>query len=118
MKDYMQVADTIRNQIHNGIFDDLNGRKISGGLAMTCWGADKFTAYPSDDISFGGLSFTVKGLKFRGTVKIKLAWNDTYTVEFWKKRKGAMEIVHARTEIYAMDLAEVIDQYVEQKEVA
>lgn len=118
MIDYMKVAETIRNQIRDGVCDNPDGRKIQGFIAMQSWGADNFVGHPSDDESYGGLCFSVKGAKFKGAVKIKLMFGDTYRVQFWKTRRPNLKMIHQMDDIYFDELTNLIDGYVERKEVA
>ncbi len=105
----MLIAETILRQIHCGV--DAYGN--SGRKMMMCWGAHR--VYGSADESEGGrgfLSMMVNGYLFTGEVKINLAWNDTYTVEFIEPNGNCITVLH---NIYFDELANVIDRYVENE---
>lgn len=118
MKEYMAVAETIRNQIRDGACDNPDGRRIAGFIAMQSWGADNFVGQPGGDESYGGLCFSVKGAKFRGAVKITLMLNDTYRVQFWRTRRPNLKMVHEMDGVYFDMLTNIIDGYVERTEAA
>ena len=77
------------------------------------WGANTFFGGGECEASRGFLQFKVGGMKFKGLVKIKLEWNDTYTVEFWKGRGTKIRIVDSVSEVYFDNLTTVIDRFVE-----
>ena len=112
MKDYMVVADTIRKQLLGCTVTDAKGTH-KGSIVMMSWGATNFVGDKANDEGYGALCFQVKGRKFKGTVKIRLLWNDTYKVEFWKTRRPAIKMVHSTQDVYFYDLAQIIDNYVE-----
>ncbi len=106
----LMVANTIRKQIKQG--SGVDGH--SGATCMMSWGADQFVGSAVEtEESRGFFQFRVSGAKFKGLVKIKLIWNDTYTIEFWKGRGTKLRIVDSISEVYAFDLTPVIDLYVE-----
>ena len=104
------VANTIRKQLRAGFGVD----RSSGPICMMSWGADQFigSAEETEDCR-GFLQFKVSGAKFKGLVKIKLTWMDSYKVEFWKGRGVNMKIVHTVEDIYFSELTPAIDYYVE-----
>ena len=108
----MLVAETIMRQIHCGV--DSHGN--TGRHMMMCWGANEFkgSADESQD-GRGYLAFKVRGLLFKGEVKITLAWSDTYTIEFIEANGNCMASIK---DIYFDELANVIDAYVENEKNA
>jgi len=108
----IDVAKTIIQQIEDGT--DIHGN--SGRVLLMCWGADRFTGTPQSEDDRGKLSFSVKARKFKGHVQITLTWMDTYTVKFFKKKKGCLTVVHEINDVYFMELASVIDSYVESNQ--
>lgn len=107
--DSMQVGNTIRDQIAAGRAND----GTTGWQAMMCWGADRLTGAAASDQDMGWLSFSVKGRKFKGHVKVRLMFNDTYTVEFKKRRKYELITVKSHKDVYFDELTRLIDSYVE-----
>lgn len=106
----LNVANTIRDQISNGVGVDGS----QGFVCMMAWGADRFTGCGEEsEENQGWLSFQVRGRKFKGAVKVKLMWNDTYRVEFWKTRRPNLRMVDAVDGVYFDELAPTIDLYVE-----
>ena len=106
----LQVAQVINQQIASGVGADGTG----GTICMMAWGASQFTGCgETTEDNQGFLSFQVKGRKFKGAVKIKLMWNDTYRVEFWKTRRPTFKMVDAIDDVYFDELTAVIDRYVE-----
>lgn len=103
-----QIAQTILAQIKSG---RVAGCK-NGLHAMMCWAARKFIAMPQDDANgfLGGLQFSVSGAKLRGKVRVMLAGNDTYTVQFYTLKGNLREEFE---DMYFDQLAEVIDRNVE-----
>jgi len=120
MTDSMIVPNTIRNQMRDGKTTDNE----AGFVAMMCWGVDNLTGQGASEDDLGVLTFSVKGMKFKGHVKVRLMFNDTYRVEFWKFRRPTIKdvsgskMVHAIDDVYAHELTAAIDSYVEHKEVA
>ena len=112
MKDYMVVADTIQKQLQGCTVTDAKGTH-KGFIAMISWGAKNFVGHEANDEGAGALCFQVKGRKFKGAVKIRLLWNDTYKIEFWRTRRPAIKMVHSTKDVYFYDLAQIIDNYVE-----
>ena len=104
------VANTIRDQIANGVAVD--GTK--GFVAVMAWGSNNFTGSGEEtEDNRGWLSFSVKGRSFKGAVKVKLMWNDTYRIEFWKTRRPSIKMVKSVDDVYCDQLTAVIDRYVE-----
>lgn len=70
------------------ILSQLNTNKI----VLWSWGATNFVGHQENNRR-GWLRFDVNGHHFKGKVKIKLDYNDTYTIEFIKtKRKKNQEL--------------------------
>ena len=76
------------------------------------WGASKW-GFAKDDNENPYLQFKVRGLKFKGIVKVTLEPSDTYTVKFIKVKKTEVTIKHTIENVYCDELADVIDNYVE-----
>lgn len=76
-----------------------------------CWGSNTWVAREATEDSLGGLTFKVTGFLHQGVVYIKLAFDDTYTIELWKKMMDKPEEVIKG--IYCDQLTEVIDTHVE-----
>lgn len=105
----LQVANTIREQIQHG--QGVTGQ--NGALCLMTWGAKTFVGGNETEANRGFLQFKVSGMKFKGLVKIKLEWNDTYTIEFWRGRGTKIRMVDSVSEVYFMELTPTIDLYVE-----
>jgi len=114
MKDQMKVANTIRDQIANG--QTVDGAE--GWKAMMCWGVSTLTGMGQSEKDHGALSFAVNGAKFKGHVKVRLMFNDTYTVEFWKCRSRTIKMVKYFDTVYFDELTSIIDSYVEYAEAS
>lgn len=106
----LYVAETIKEQLVHGAGADGS----AGFVCMMAWGAKQFTGCGDEtDDSRGWLSFQVSGAKFKGAVKVKLKWNDTYNIEFWKTKRPAFKIIDSVDDVYCDQLTEIIDRYVE-----
>jgi hypothetical protein len=109
-----QIAETILEQI-----------KATDRAALMAWGAKNLCALETkqiaDQVQLGGLRMSVNGLKFKGTVIVRLMASDTYTIEIGKVNmskksinfgewicKGKME------EIYCEELMNAIDAMIER----
>jgi hypothetical protein len=66
----LQIAHTIRQQLLNG-----------GPLAVLSWGAHNWFSLPKERGFLGGLRFSVEGKQYQGPINVRLAGNDTYTLE-------------------------------------
>jgi hypothetical protein len=106
----LEIATTIRSQIQSG--RDSNG--TSGRHMMMCWGYEYPSMVEGYNDYWGGLQFHVSGFKHKGTVKVMLHYNDTYTV-FFIDTKG--NEVHSIDYIHFPELAETIDNFIETEEV-
>lgn len=105
----MNIPEIILKQIQCGV--DAYGN--TGRHMMMCWGTHNMTG--SNDETEGGqgfLSLKVNGYLFKGEVKIHLAWNDTYTIEFIDPNQNCVTVLH---DIYFDELANRIDRYVENE---
>lgn len=118
---HREVAQTILTQLRYG-----QDRTIK----VMSWGAHNWMAGEDKESNLGFLRFNVQGHHFKGIVKIALAFNDTYTVEFIKvskkkdaemsellgrtKFKTTSETVETWTDVYFDELTERIDEYVEK----
>ena len=113
MTDKLYIAKAIQQQIIAGRTADNK----SGHLALDCWGAHQFVGQAENKNDLGNVTFNVSGLKFKGTVKVRLMFNDEYRVEFWKIRKASVHLEKAYDGVYCEDLTQFIDNYVENTEV-
>ena len=120
MSQALEIAKTIQKQLTYGY--DRNIKVMS-------WGAHNWAAGEDKCSNLGFLRFNVQGHHFKGLVKISLAFNDTYTVEFTKiggvkdkemsellgrtKFTQTAEVVETWTDVYFDELTERIDTYVE-----
>tara|TARA_R100001440_G_scaffold19195_1_gene32387 strand:- start:6831 stop:7157 length:327 start_codon:yes stop_codon:yes gene_type:complete len=107
MTEHMEVANTIRDQITH-----------FAPFALMAWGATNPTAMIGDDTKKGGLQLKVRGMVHKGYVEIKLAWNDTYTVETFKVRKGEKKITKTIDHVYFDQLVDVCDHLIEGQSFA
>ena len=118
-----ETAETILHQLTYG---QVNKVKV-----MT-WAFEKPSYGIDKDENFGFLTFKVNGYKFKGNVKISLSFNDTYKIEFIKKKRekdhelsklyGSTKMKTTTTiekellDIYFDQLTEIIDEYVEKQD--
>ena len=114
MTDSMQVANTIRDQLAGGRTAD----NTQGFIAMGSWGANNFTGCGATEKDRGWLSFSVKGARFKGHVKVRLTHTDMYCVEFFKFSKWELKRVNTIDDVFCQDLTSVIDNFVEKKVAA
>ncbi len=103
----LQIAKTIWSQLNSG------GQNTSRVMS---WGTHALVGDKD------WLRFKVKGMKFKGIVKIIYVY-DTYTVEFHKEKRTKNEygkfdidfvVVHTVEGVYNDMLNSVIDNYVEK----
>lgn len=86
---------------------------------LMVWGSSSFLTFNDNQFTniphLGGLIFKVNGLKHKKHVMIRLAPNDTYTVEIgtFTKSKGTWVCKTQLTNIYCDMLHETIDDLVE-----
>ena len=94
----MSIAQTILGQI-----------KTLDAWAMDAWGAKDLIKTSTD-----GLQFKSSGMvKWKGIVNVELdQGSDTYTVKFLKIRKMEVKTVNEISDVYAMDLVNVIEAQV------
>ena len=98
----MEIANTIKHQI-----------VVQSPAALLSYGAEKFVALNETNKRHGGLQFKTSGYKHRGLVVINLMFNDTYTIETVKIRKGEVKVCDSYDDVYADQLIEVLDHMVE-----
>lgn len=103
-----QLAVTIINQIKCGATE--SNPPISGVHAMMCWGLQKTMIVKEDADSLGGVIFAVSGFHHKGLVKITLAFNDTYSVEFLTFKRKLVKSFYG---VYCDQLTAIIDSFVE-----
>ena len=96
----MQIAKTILEQLYAG-----------GRMIVWSWGFHDLMSIPEMSDCSGGLRFRVDGRIFQGIVMVKLAWDDTYTIELYGS--DIFKPVKSISGIYFDQLTEVIDGYVE-----
>ena len=101
----LSIAQTIISQI----------KATVGTNSLLCWGFRSPKAFGEKSFgeNFGGVFFQVSGLLFKGKVMVKLAYNDTYTVEFGTLRKGEWKAKKVIEDVYCDQLGEIIDDNVE-----
>lgn len=97
-----QVAETIRQQLF-----------AYGKMKVFSWGAKDWSCGQLAETKESFLAFRVKGLKFKGIVKIILDWTDTYRVQFIKMEKGLEVIKKEISDVYFDELTDKIDNIVE-----
>ncbi len=98
----MEIANTIKHQI-----------TAQSPMALLSYAAQKFVALNETDKRHGGLQFKTSGYKHKGLVVINLMFNDTYTIETVKIRKGEVKVCDSYNDVYADQLIEVLDHMVE-----
>ena len=101
----MEIANTIKHQI-----------VAQSPMALMSYAAQKFVALNETDKRHGGLQFKTSGYKHRGLVVISLMFNDTYTIETVKIRKGEVKVCDSYDDVYADQLIEVLDHMVEGRQ--
>lgn len=84
-------------------------------MALMSYGAQKFVAHGDNDNRRAALEFRVNGYKHKGLVRISLGWNDLYTIETIKIRKGEVKICGSYDEVYFDQMIEVLDHLIEGK---
>jgi len=104
--------------------------KTLGGTTLWCWGVNKFQVLKSEHFKsvidkddkqeysldhLGGLLFKVKGHLHSGSVMIRLAGNDTYTVDIGNIRKGIFSSKQQVSNVYVDMMVDVINRMVETK---
>lgn len=83
------IAQTIASQIGRQTFMML--------------GASELVAFPN------GLQFKIKGSKKVNSIFITLEPTDTYSIQFWKAKKGSPELVKEETDVYVDNMHSVIE---------
>ena len=91
----LQIANIIRQQIGVG--------------TLMAVGARDLIALDENNGQRGGLRFTVNRTRLT-RIDVRLAWNDTYTVEFVKinARTHEARVVDSRDGVYCDNLADVV----------
>ncbi len=107
MTSTLDIANTIRSQI-----------VAQSPAALMSYMARDFVALNGTNKRHGGLQFKVSGYKHNGLVLINLAFNDTYTVEAVKIRKGSVTICNVLKDVHADQLITVLDSFIEGVEYA
>ena len=101
----MEIANTIKHQI-----------TAQSPMALMSYAARDFVALRETDTKHGGLQFRTSGYKHKGLVMISLMFNDTYTIETVKIRKGEVKVCDSYDDVYADQLIEVLDHMVEGRQ--
>lgn len=110
----MQAGTNVANVIYDQIKAGMGIDGTAGQVCMMAWGATDFSAYNVEsEKDQGHLTFKVSGAKFKGTVKVRLMWNDTYTVELWRVRAGNVKMLNSRDDVHWDFLTGTIDHLVE-----
>ncbi len=105
MTETMEIANTIKHQI-----------VAQSPAALMSYAARDFVALNETDNRHGGLQFRTSGYKHKGLVVINLMFNDTYTIETVKIRKGEVKVCDSYDDVYADQLIEVLDHMVEGRQ--
>lgn len=97
-----------------------NQLRTLGQTEMWSWGARSFKVFNEKNFTdighLGGLFFQVSGHLFKGKVMIRLAGNDTYTIDFGTLRSGVFKSKKQITDVYFDQMVDIIDDYVEYDE--
>jgi hypothetical protein len=103
----VEIASVILDQI-----------RATDPAALMAWGANKFVALNEEKLDsgycVGGVKFNVRGLKYTGTVVVRLMGNDTYRVEIGRPYKGQFKTKMVVPEVYCDNLMDAIDHAVER----
>lgn len=103
-----QLAETILHQLKCG---STEGKfQTNGAHAMMCWGFQQPMIVKADKQSLGGLVFKVEGCHHKGLVKVTLAFNDTYSLEFMTFEHVLVKSISG---VYCDQLTSVVDSFVE-----
>ena len=107
MINHMEIAQTIHAQI-----------RTMDPVALMAWGAKEFAALGEKPVGtrtgLAGLRFKVNGMKHKGYVEVMLMPSDTYTVRIFSIRAGKVKEKGMADDVYAEDLAGLIDFMVER----
>ena len=103
----LEIAKTIQRQII-----------AQSPTALMSYGAKDYVALNETDKRHGGFQFRTNGLKHKGLVLINLMFNDTYTIETVKVRKGEVKVCDSYDDVYCDQLIEVLDHMIEGKQYA
>lgn len=85
-------------------------------MALMSYAAKDFVALGETKSRRAALQFRVSGYKHKGLVLINLAWNDTYTIETVKIRKGEVNVCESYDNVYFDQMIEVLDHMVEGRQ--
>jgi hypothetical protein len=98
------------NQVAVEIYSQLMINKI----IPLSWGINFTSYHGKNENSLGGLSFKVKGRKFKGYVDVDLMPDDTYRITFKKIRMATITFEKVINDVYCDNLVEIIDNEVEK----
>ena len=103
----LEIANIILGQI-----------RASDRSALMAWGASRFVSLEEEKIgdlfSMGGIKFNVRGMKYTGTVVVRLMANDTYRLEVGRPYKKEFRVKKLMEEVYCDELMDMIDEAVER----
>lgn len=105
MTEAQAIATEIRNQI-----------TAQSPMALFSYAAKNFVAHGETETRRAALEFRVSGYAHKGLVRINLAWNDTYTIETVKIRKGQVKICKSYDNVYFDQMIEVLDHMIEGRQ--
>jgi hypothetical protein len=108
MNQALKYAQEIQNQM----------RVIGGQAVLWSWAFNKPCALPEGEISEGKyrkacLQFNVSGMKFKGTVRVNLMADDTYTLQFGKMAKGEFIATKTIEDQYVDTFVSTLDEIIE-----
>jgi len=110
----MQAGTNVANVIYDQMKAGHGMDGAAGQVCMMTWASKDFVAHNVEsEKDQGHLTFKVSGAKFKGTVKVRLMWNDTYTVELWRVRAGNVKMLNSVEDVYFDELTGTIDHLVE-----
>lgn len=101
----LEIAKTIKHQI-----------TAQSPMALMSYAARDFVALGETDKRHAGLQFRTSGFKHKGLVVINLMFNDTYTIETVKIRKGEVKVCESYDDVYFDQMIEVLDHMIEGKQ--
>lgn len=98
----VEIAQVINSQLN-----------LLGLSVRWSWGIHALQALPALNGFSGGLQARVKGMKFKGHIRIWLTGMDDYTIQLGSLRKGEFKVTKTVEGIYCDMLAETIDNLIE-----
>ncbi len=99
----LNICNTIKQQLYAG-----------GTTKVWSWGAHAWKYGISEDGKNAYLLFRVRGLLYKGLVMVVYESEDTYTVKLVRKdAEGKFNTTREQSDVYCMELTEVVDTMVE-----